>query len=131
MLLLPELELTPGVAPLDVVHQVPLLGVSGVTVNALELFDAIVCLPVCLHHSNSGEQLATNVAGKVPMPIVDNINVILKSIIGLVRVTTFLTVMLPQAVVGNVNMLLEIIIRPKCITTNVTETVSWFELLSS
>ena len=43
-----ELKFTPRVAPLDVGLEVPLLTISNVTINAVKLFDTIMCLYVSL-----------------------------------------------------------------------------------
>ena len=73
-----ELELIPGVIPPYMVHQVPLLTIGRVTVNAIELFVSIVYLLVSPKCVGPGEELATDVTGEVPEAIVNGIDVILK-----------------------------------------------------
>ena len=73
-----ELELTTGVIPLDVVHQIPLLTIGGVTVNAIELFESIMDLFVSSESVSPSEELATDITGKVPQAIVNGVDVILK-----------------------------------------------------
>ena len=73
-----ELELTPGVVSLDVVHQIPLLTIGGVTVNAIELFESIMDLFVSSESVSPGEKLATDVAGEVPQAIVNGVDVIME-----------------------------------------------------
>ena len=73
-----ELELAPRVVPLDVVHQIPLLTIGGVTVNAIELFESIMDLFVSSESVSPGEELATDITGKVSEAIVNGVDVILK-----------------------------------------------------
>ena len=74
----PEHQLRPGMVLLDVIHQVPLLRICRVTINAIELLNVIVyVLPVSLHCSGPSEQLATYVAREVPLTIMNNVDVVL------------------------------------------------------
>ena len=73
-----ELELTPWVVPLDVVHQIPLLTIGRVTVNAIELFESIMDLFVSSESVSPGEELATDITGKVSEAIMNGVDVILK-----------------------------------------------------
>ena len=73
-----ELELTPGVVSPDVVHQIPLFTIGGVTVNAIELFKSIMDLFVSSESVSPGEELATDITGKVSEAIVNGVDVILK-----------------------------------------------------
>ena len=73
-----ELELTPWVVSLYVVHQIPLLTIGRVTVNAIELFESIMDLFVSSESVSPGEELATDITGKVSEAIVNGVDVILE-----------------------------------------------------
>ena len=74
----PEHQLRPGMVPLDVIYQVPLLRICRVTINAIKLFNVIVyVLPVCLHCSSPSKQLSTYVAREVPLPMMNNVDMVL------------------------------------------------------
>ena len=73
-----ELELTPWVVSLDVVHQIPLFTIGRVTVNAIKLFKSIMDLFVSSECISPGEELATDITGKVPQAIVNGVDVILE-----------------------------------------------------
>ena len=73
-----ELKLTSRVVSLDVVHQIPLLTIGRVTVNAIKLFKSIMDLFVSPEGVCPGEKLATDITGKVPQAIVNGVDVILK-----------------------------------------------------
>ena len=77
-----ELEFALWVAPLDVVHEVPLLTIGSVTINAMKLFDAIMNLPVSLQCVGSTEQFSTNIAGEISLSVVESVNMVLKRDIG-------------------------------------------------
>ena len=60
------------------VHQIPLLTIGRVTVNAIELFESIVYLLVSSKSVGPGEELATDVTGEVPQAVVNCVDVVLK-----------------------------------------------------
>ena len=64
--------------PLDMVHQIPLLTIGRVTVNAIELFESIVYLLVSSKSVGPGEEFATDVTGEVPEAVVNCVDVVLK-----------------------------------------------------
>ena len=88
----PEHQLRPGMVPLDVIHQVPLLPVCRVAVNTIELLDVIVyVLPVSLHCSVPGEKFTANVTREVSLTMMNDVDVILKRLIVLINIPTHMT----------------------------------------
>ena len=73
-----KLELTPGMISPDMVHQIPLLAIGGVAVNAVELLYSVVNLFVGSEGVGPGEELAADVTGEVPEAIVNCVDVALK-----------------------------------------------------
>ena len=63
---------------LDVIHQIPLLTICRVTVNAIKLFKSIMDLFVSSESVGPGEELPTDITGKVSEAIVNGVDVILK-----------------------------------------------------
>ena len=88
----PEQQLRPGMVPLDMIHQVPLLPVCRVTINAIELLNVIVnILPVSLHCSVPCEKFPTDVTRKVSLTMMNDVDVILKRLIVLINIPTHMT----------------------------------------
>ena len=58
------------------VHQVSLLSIHRDTVEALELFDALVDLPVGPQCVGSGEELPTDITGIIPLLKVNGLYVV-------------------------------------------------------
>ena len=77
--------------PGDVVHQVPLFSVLRDTVEALELFDALVDLPVGSQSVGSGEELAADLTRMIPLLKVNGLDMVVKRNIGLIFVPADVT----------------------------------------
>ena len=60
-------------APLDVVHEIPLLTIGGGTINTMKLLDTIMYLSVSLQSIGSAEQFTTNIAGEVSLSLVESV----------------------------------------------------------
>ena len=74
------------------IHQVPLLPICRVTINAIKLLDVIVnVLPVSLHCSVPSEKFSTDVTRKVPLTMMNDVDVILKRLIVLINIPTHMT----------------------------------------
>ena len=75
--------------PGDVVLQVPLLSVLRDTVEALELLDALVDLPV--GSQSVGEELAADLTRMIPLLKVNGLDMVVKRNIGLIFVPADVT----------------------------------------
>ena len=78
------------VAPLDG-HEVPLLTIGSVTINAMKLFDAIMYLPMSFQRIGSTKKFPTNIAGEISLSIVESVYMVLKRDIGSVFFPTNIT----------------------------------------
>ena len=74
------------------IHQVPLLPVCRVTIDAIELLNVIVyILSVSLQCSSPCKQFATDVTREVSLSIMNNVDVALKRFIVLINIPTDMT----------------------------------------
>ena len=64
--------------PGDVVHQVPLLSVLRDTVEALELLDSLVDLPVGSQSVGSGEEFPADITGIIPLLKVNGLDMVVQ-----------------------------------------------------